>query len=1077
MLTVVRTLPALLALALLAVASGLPAQNRPVPPLSPQVDPRRADWENPAVFARGKEPARATAFPFETRDRALAGDRAASERFLSLDGRWRFFFSPGVDGAPADFFRDDYDVSAWRQIRVPADWQAEGYDQARYNNISYPFPANRPLIPHASNPVGSYRRDVELPARWAGLDVILHIGAAGSAYHVWVNGRQVGYSEDSKLPSEFDVTRFLRPGRNAIAIRVYRWSDGSYLEDQDFWRVSGIEREVFLMAVPKARIRDMTVRAGLANGWRDGVLDVAARVLPDRRPMQLRATLMDGERVVARRVAAVRAGSVEQTVRITDRLPGVRSWSAETPNLYTLLLELVDADGRTLQATTQRVGFRDVAIRDGRLQVNGQPVFIRGVNRHEHDPVTFHVISLESMRRDVELMKRNNVNAVRTSHYPDDPRFYDLADEYGLYVMDEANVESHAYMEMGWTGEAERRRYQLGYDPAWEAAHVARVANMVERDKNHPSIIVWSLGNEAGIGPAFEKAAAEARRRDPTRLVSYLGWGTLDRPRPNAYVDVFAPMYFSVDQTVAYARDPRFAQPLIQCEYAHMQGNSGGNLADYWDAIYAHPKLQGGFIWDWVDQSMAVRDEHGEPFWGTGAIYGPNPGGDIEFGDGLVQSDRTPNPQLFEMRKVYQPIGFRSDDPASGRFTVVNHQDFRDVADYDLGWLLMEDGVEIARGDLPPIRVAARGEGAVSVPLPAARTPGREYVVTLTARARAGLSPAIPAGHLIAWDQFVLPAAAVAAPDPAGAVALREDGRSIELAAAGAALRVDRATGLVAFARDGRTLLRGGAPNFYRALTDNDVGTGLERTHGVWQAASDTRVVQAVAVERAAGGAATVRVRHRVGDATALFETRYTMRGDGSVAVDASFTPLAAGLPDPLRVGLAFRMPSGFTDLAWYGKGPHESYVDRQAGAALGRWAGAIADQAHDYMRPQETGNKVGVRWFAVGGANLPALSVRGAQPLSVNVLAFPYEDLSRRPPGTRRSSDIRPHGEVSVMIDAVQSGLGGTDSWSALGRPLPRYRVPVAPLRYGFTVRAEPAGRAGQGARAASATATPLAF
>jgi beta-galactosidase len=1071
-----RVVAGLVALGAVGVSQPGFGQGRPVVPLAPQIDPARPDWENPAVYERGKQPARATGFPFETRALALAGDRTASKRFLSLNGPWRFFFSPGVDGAPADFYREDYDVSAWKTISVPADWQTQGYDQARYNNITYPFPANRPLIPHDRNPVGSYRRDVDLPVDWAGQDVVLHIGAAGSAYYVWVNGQQVGYSEDSKLPSEFDVTRHLRPGRNSIAIRIYRWSDGSYLEDQDFWRVSGIEREVFLMASPRAGIRDIGIRAGLTGDWRDGTLDIVAKVPPSAAAGSVRTRLLEGDRVLWQGSAAVRRREREQDVHIAARIPAVRAWSAETPTLYTLLVERLDQHGAVTQATAQRIGFRDVAIRGGQLTVNGRPIYIRGVNRHEHDPDTFHVISMESMRRDIEMMKRNNINAVRTSHYPNDPRWYDLADEYGLYVMDEANIESHAYMEMGWTGDAERERYQLGYDKAWDAAHVSRVANMVERDKNHPSIIVWSLGNEAGIGPAFAKAAAEARRRDPTRLISYLGWGTLSEPKPNAYADLFAPMYYSVDQTIAYARDARFTQPLIQCEYSHMQGNSGGNIAEYWAAIYANPKLQGGFVWDWVDQSMHARDVNGEPYWGTGNLYGPNPGGDIEFGDGLIQPDRTPNPHLFEMRKVYQPIAFRADDIAAGRFTVINHHDFRDLSGFDLGWVLLEDGLAVAHGALPAVAVAARSEAGVQLALPA-RRPGHEYVVTLTASARGGAVPLVPAGELVAWDQFVVPGSAVAAPSPvAGSVTVADKAGRVTLSAAGTQLQIDRATGLVDYRKGDRAILAGGMPNFYRAPTDNDLGTGVTRTHDVWKTASAERTVEAVAIDRGPGEVG-VRITFAVGGGAARFASRYVLRGDGSVAVDAEFTPLRSGLPDPLRVGLAFTMPSGFSDVEWYGKGPHESYWDRQAGAALGRWAGAIAAQNHDYMRPQETGNKVGVRWLTVRGASLPAVTVTGREPLSANVLAFPYDDLSRRPPGTWRSSDIRPHGDVTVLVDAVQSGVGGTDSWSPLGRPLAQYRIPVAPLRYGFTLSVGDGGPAAPGAKPASATGTPVAF
>ena len=613
---------ALLLVALLALAVPASAQRSTPLPIQPQIDPSRPDWENPAVFEIGKLPAHATAFPFEKPQLAIAGDKDASARFLSLDGQWSFSFTPNADQLPKGFERPDYDVSGWKTIKVPADWQAEGYDRARYNNITYPFPANRPLIPHATNPVGSYRRTIDLPPSWSGQDVILHIGAAGSAYYVWVNGNKAGYSEDSKLPSEFDVTRFVKPGHNVIAIQVNRWSDGSYLEDQDFWRVSGIERSVWLMAAPKSRIVDHFVRAGLTNDYRDGTLDLTLSLTERAQGMAVRTTLLRGENALLTRTSPVTGPKLQLAATVEK----VGPWTAETPNLYTLLIELIDRKGAVIQATADRIGFRTVAVTDGVVKVNGRPVTIRGVNRHEHDPETFHVISEASMRRDLELMKLANVNAIRTSHYPNDERLYALADEIGLYVMDEANIESHGYLMPARYGDADRPQYELGYDPAWRAAQVSRVVNMVERDKNHPSIIFWSLGNESGIGPNFEAAAATARAIDPTRLISFLGWTQLEQPRPNAFADIYAPMYDSPDQMAAYARNRQFKQPMIQTEYAHMQGNSGGNLVDYWNVIYAHPdRLQGGFIWDWVDQSIYRYTPDGRRYWGDGGSFGPNP--------------------------------------------------------------------------------------------------------------------------------------------------------------------------------------------------------------------------------------------------------------------------------------------------------------------------------------------------------------------------------------------------------------------------------------------------------------------
>jgi beta-galactosidase len=1060
-------------------SNGAVAQEGPrVQPV--QVDPSRPDWENPAVFARGKLPARATSFPFESRARAIAGDRSASDRFVSLNGQWKFSFSPNADQLPAGFERNDYDVSAWKEIKVPSDWQTQGYDQPRYNNITYPFPANRPLIPHATNPVGSYRRDISLPAGWSGQDVILHIGAAGSAYRVWVNGQEVGYSEDSKLPSEFDVTKLVKPGANTVAIQVFRWSDGSYLEDQDFWRVSGIERDVFMMATPRTAIRDFFVHAGLDDAYRNGELSLDMAVTGGV-AASARYVLMDGDRVVAQGRTAVAAGANERTARLTGTVPNVRAWTAETPNLYTLLVELYDAKGGLLQSNSQRIGFRTVEMKNGLVSVNGRPITIRGVNRHEHDPETFHVVSHESMERDIQLMKRNNINALRTSHYPNDPYLYELADRYGLYLMDEADIESHAYMEAGNKHPLERGKLQLGFDPAWKDAHVSRVLNMVERDKNHPSVIFWSLGNEAGIGPNFAAAAAAARARDPNRLISYLGWGTgnaVSEHWPNWYADIYAPMYDPVSKMVDYATNWNFKQPMIQCEYGHMMGNSGGNLKEYWDTIYAHPdKLQGGFVWDFVDQSMYRYTKDGRRYWGDGGEYGPNPGGDIEFGDGLLQSDRTPNPQLYELRKVYSPVQFDGFDPASGRVTVRNRHDFRDLSGFDFEWEVEENGVAIAAGKLPGLTTAARSAETIALPLAGiTRRPDAEYFVTVRVRSKQGAVPLVDGGTLVGFEQFALSAPAatpVAAPVATGAgdVAVRQQGGNVTLSAGGAMLEIDRSTGLIRrYAKDGKELASGGAPHFWRAVTDNDIGITTDKQLAMWKTMSDTRKVRSVTSARTDGGAA-VTVTYDLGDGAATFQTRFAMAGDGSVAVDGTLTPVKQDLPAPFRVGLAFAMPTEVNTVEWYGRGPHESYVDRKTSAPIGLWRGAIADQNHDYIRPQETGNKVDVRWMELSGAG-HGLRVQGDRPLMMNALAFPYEDLDRKTPGTWKSTDVVAHGHVTLLVDAAQWGVGGDTQWSEFGKPLEQYRTTLAQNR--VTFRLSPfAGEGTTPDKALPATAT----
>ncbi len=1018
-----------------------------------QIDPTRPDWENPAVFARGKMPARATGFPFETRAAAVAGDRTKSARFQSLNGQWQFQFSPSSDAVPTGFERPDYDASAWKSIKVPADWQTEGYDQPRYNNIVYPFPANRPLIPHATNPVGSYRRDVVIAPGWQGQDVILHIGAAGSAYQVWVNGQSVGYSEDSKLPSEFDVTRYLKPGKNTIAIQIHRWSDGSYLEDQDFWRVSGIEREVFLMAAPRTRVRDTFVHAGLSDDYRDGVLGLDLAVTPGA-ATSARYALMDGERQVLEGRVAVPAGKDERIVKLAGRVPGVKPWTAETPNLYRLVVELTDAKGKVIQSTAQSIGFRTVAIKNGLVSVNGKPITIRGVNRHEHDPQTFHVVSHESMERDIRLMKGANINALRTSHYPNDPYIYELADRYGLYVMDEADIESHAYMEQGNNHPESRAKFQVGFDPAWKDAHVSRVVNMVERDKNHPSIIFWSLGNEAGIGPNFEAAAAAAKARDPNRLISYLGWGTFDGVtdhRPNYYADIYAPMYDPVVKLEDYATNWNFKQPMIQCEYAHMMGNSGGNLKEYWDTIYAHPnKLQGGFVWDWVDQSMYRYTKDGKRYWGDGGEYGPNPGGDIEFGDGLLQSDRTPNPAFYELRKVYAPVQFDGFDAATGKVTVRNRHDFRDLSGFDFDWTVEENGIAVASGKLPGLTTAARTAETITLPIAAVtRKPGAEYFVTVKVHAKDGAVPLVAGGTVLGFEQFALaPGAATMPAADANGVAVRQTGGSLTLAASGASLDIDRKTGLITgYRKDGRVLASGGQPHFWRAVTDNDLGIGTAKQLAMWKTMSDARKVRSVAADRGTGA---IVVDYDLGDGTASFETRYTMAADGSVGVAGRFTPIKQDLPGPFRIGMAFAMPTETKTVEWYGRGPHESYVDRKTSAPIGLWRGSIAEQNHDYIRPQETGNKVDVRWMELSGA-AGGVRVQGDRPLMMNALAFPYADLDRKTPGSWKSSDVVAHGQVTLLVDAAQWGVGGDTEWSEVGKPLPGYRIPLAPTAVTF--------------------------
>ncbi len=1008
-----------------------------------------AEWEQPEVLAVNREPMKATFFNFESREKALAADPAASKYYLSLDGTWSFAYSTTPDNRPKDFYRADFDLAGWKTIQVPGMIQAQGYGKPIFTNIDYPFPMAEPFIPHALNEVGSYRRDFTVPADWDGRDVFLHIGAAGAAYYIWVNGEKVGYSEDSKLPSEFNLSKYVKPGKNSIAIEVYRWADASYLEDQDFWRLSGIERSVYVYAEPKSRLRDYTVNALLdKKNYKDGLFSLKAELAGAPAAGEIVATVYDGDKAVLTTSGRVQGAQLALDGVIRD----VKPWSAETPTLYRLVIEYKGADGKLVSATSRRIGFRTVEVAGGEVRVNGKRVMIKGTNRHEHDPVTYRVMSMDLMRKDIEMMKQANVNAVRTSHYPNDPRWYDLTDEYGLYVMDEANIESHGYMQAGDQAlekgkPEEREKIQLGYKPDWKAAHLDRVARMVQRDRNHPSIIFWSLGNEAGTGPNFDNAAQWIRANDPTRLISYLGHGTIGEEHlPNSYTDIYAPMYDDIEKMADYAADSRYKQPMIQCEYAHAMGNSLGNFEDYWQVIRAHKKLQGGFIWDWVDQTVYMNDDKGRRFWASGFDVNPTRGDNSVVGDGVLRADRTPDPEYFEVQKVYSPLVFEG-KPASGKITVVNRYDFKDTSGLAFEWVASRDGVEVAHGPLQVPVVPAAGQREVALRLPTLDKGAGELVLTVRAKAKDASTKGVAAGSVVGWSQFVL------APAPRTVVAAKgvkpvRNGDAISIDAGKATLRVDATTGLISYVVGGKTLLKGGTPNFWRGLVDNDEGAGVEKTHQVWKKFTEQRTVRSVEA-----GANSVKVLYSFGAGAVHWETVYTLNADGVLGVAATFTPLRDDLPDPLRLGLRFDNDNSLDGVRWYGRGPQESYADRSTGYAIGRYSGKVADQYHGYSRPQESGNKTDVRWLSLYDAGGAGLTVKGAAPLSVNALAFPYEDLYLRPRGEWKSTEIAPHGDGTLLIDLAQSGVGGDTGWSLDGRPHAKYRVKNVPASYSFTV------------------------
>ena len=1049
---------------------------------------RAPDWESLDVLQINRDAPRATFFPFASRPAALASDPVQTPRSpyrMTLDGRWAFAFSENPAARDRDFWRTDYDDSGWDRVGVPSDWHMLGYGQPIYLNVRYPFPKAWPDIPDETNEVGQYRRSFTMPDDWAGRRVTLHFGGVNSAFYVWVNGREVGYSQDSKVPAEFDVTDVVRPGANEIAVEVYRWNDGSYLENQDFWRLAGIERETYLVAEPNVRVRDLDAVAGLdpatgdgtlgltvALDHRDGALDAGAYTVRAEllaTPPRPDGPAVDGETVWSDeaevRVAA--GGGAEATFETA--IPGVRAWTAETPNLYTLLVTLEDRAGRTLSVVRHDIGFRDVRIEGGQLLVNGQPITVRGVNRHEHDPVTGHVVSLASMETDLRLMAHAHVNAVRTSHYPNDPRFYALTDRLGFYVVDEANIESHGYLYDG-PGNS------LGEQPELMESHLDRTRRMVERDKNHASIVMWSLGNEAGPGVNFEATYAYVKERDATRPVVY---EPVQRQR---ITDAVVPMYAQIPNILEFA-DSGDDRPLILIEYAHAMGNSLGNFQDYWDAIESRPNLQGGFVWDWVDQALreTVGDEDrlvdaqnlpdGTPFWAYGGDYGEVDHDSTFVNNGLVDGARRPHPHFYEMARVYEPVDVVAEDAGAGRLALVNKYDFGGTDGLHVHWRVEADGEVMATGAqaAPPVLPGERGSFRVdlgSAPAP----PGSERFLTVEVR-RPEAGPLTPAGFVVGRGQFSL-GTAPSDPAPPGARApLVVEGGADGPVVRGAEFEVafGRASGTIDrwVYRGVEVVERGPVPSYWRAPTDNDLGNQMPSRLAAWEEATGTQTVRSVTVGELGSGEVQVVVKRELPAVGGVATVTYTVRPGGAVHVEHALAPGAEAPGEVPRVGLDLAVRPAFDRMAWFGRGPHESYRDRKTSALVGRYEMAVEDAVEPYVRPQETGNRTDVRWLAVHDGHGAGLLAVADSVLEASAWPFDYETLALDRTRARHGAEVTVaaarHPVTLLRLDWGQFGVGGDNSWGfPVGEP---YRIRTRPYRYGVTLRPYTVGDGNPGA------------
>ncbi len=1033
MLTIMRKL--LLAASLVLAYAGVSAQQ--------------PEWLDTEVNQINRKETVADYFAYRDMASAVNGDKSRSDLFLSMEGKWKFNFVPNADERPDGFYKADFDDSRWAEFPVPGLFEMNGYGDRIYTNVSYPwstqFANNPPFIEERNNYVGSYRKSFAVPSAWNGYRIIIHVGSATSNLSLWVNGRYVGYSEDSKIAAEFDVTDYIQPGRdNLVAMQVMRWCDGSWLEDQDFWRFTGIAREVYMYARPVTSIDDVRVVTELDAQYRDADLRVSLTGMnADGKSVSI-SLLDDAGRNVAECKAAISDGAAEAVMHIKSP----KKWTAETPYLYSLYLSLTDGD-KVIEVIPQKVGFRKIEIRDRQLLVNGLPVLFKGVDRHEMDPEGGYVVPLERMVQDIRIMKELNINAVRTSHYPDDPRWYDLCDEYGIYLVAEANVESHG---MGYGAGT------LARNPLFAKAHLERNQRNVISFKNHPSVIFWSLGNEAGDGPNFVDCYKWIKDYDKTRPVQYEG----ARFSPD-HCDIYCPMYPDYNELAEYASKPENTRPFIMCEYAHAMGNSEGCFKEYWDIIRSSAPLQGGFIWDFVDQAVYGTNRQGKPIFQYGGDAGRYPASDQNFNcNGLIAPDRRYNPHAYEVQYYYQNIWTTPAALAGGKFNIFNENFFVDLSAYQLRWVLASDGINIAEGTYNLPSVPAQTTKKVTIPAIAkaiAAAPecgelmlGIEYVL----KSDAAL---LKAGYAVARDQFQV--REYTYPDfetlqPAGEPCKIDEALAwVTIGAGGAAYTFNKRTGWIDYIDvDGRQYTESGyslQSDFWRAPTDNDFGANLQRRMAAWKEPSYR--LREFKTERNDDGTVCVIAKYDLNGLNSHLDLIYKLNCDGSLVVSQKLDAAGANV-DMFRVGMTLVMGREFDRIEYYGKGPHENYSDRNSSEQVGLYRGKVADQYFPYIRPQESGNKTGIRYWRVLDADGFGLEFAGSAPLSMSSLNYLTSDLDDgQNKHNRHSGDLTPRDFTVVHIDKVQYGLACQNSWGAT--TLDAYKL--HPGQYDYEYRIKP--------------------
>ncbi len=1026
-----------LCLAMLSMSSGALAQSE-------------SRWQNVNINQQNREPRRANFFAFENLEKAQSFDKKKSANYLSMEGMWKFNFVKDHNKRPANFFALKYDDSQWKDFPVPGLFELNGYGDATYKNIGYAwatqFDPNPPYISELNNYTGSYRRTFELPKNWKGKDVYFHVGSATSNLTLWVNGKYVGYSEDSKVAAEFNISKYLKPGKNLIAMQVMRWCDGSYFEDQDFWRFTGIAREVYLYARPKLHAADIRLNAALENNYQDGVLNYKVSLKGGKTDVAITLCDKDGKQIA-------QATGAQGVIKV----PKVNAWTAETPYLYKAYITLKNKQGAA-EVIPQKVGFRNVEIKNAQLLVNGQPVLVKGADRHEMDPDGGYVVSLERMIQDIKIMKQLNINAVRTSHYPCDPRWYDLCDEYGIYITAEANLESHG---MGYEEKS------LAKFPEYIVPHIERNEGNVKPLINHPSVIVWSLGNECGYGVNFEKAYDWVKACDKTRPAQY------ERGGYDSKTDIYCPMYIGYEESESYCKS-NGTKPYIQCEYAHAMGNSEGGFKEYWDLIRKYPKYQGGYIWDFVDQGL--RDKSpvtGKEIFTYGGDYGRYPGSDYNFNcNGIIAPNRRLNPHAYEIQYVLQNVWIKDFDAENGSFNVYNENFFKNIDDLNLTATLFANGVKLTtvaipdtKGIAPQATKLVKSEALKSAIEKAEAEHATEEITINFAFASDGSQPLVDKGQVMARQQIVLNGYEfdkVDAPANTGSkIEVEETNSYVKVSAERMSVTIGKKTGMIDYLDvDGEPMLKfreSMTPEFWRAPTDNDYGASLQKKMRVWK---NPQMNLKSFDKSESKDSVVLTANFEMPEVKAELMLRYRINAAGEVAVTEKMTTdKEAKVADLFRYGMQLQMPASFSKLEYYGRGPEENYIDRHSSSFIGKYEANVKDEYYPYVRPQESGNHTDIRYFSIFNPTTgKGITFEGYAPMECSAIPYLVEDLDagieKEHAWGQHSGDLVEKGLVQLHIQQRQFGLGCIDSWGS--SPMEKYRMHYQDRCFSFVIKAK---------------------